>query len=290
MLEITNGSKLLGTKNAIKNVSLKLEEGKVTGLLGENGAGKTTLLRSLCGIYKLSMGEVLLDGEIIYDNPETKKFIGFVSDDSEAFPYASVRKNIEFYKTVYENFDLEKFGFLNEIFKVDLKKKVNSLSKGNKMKLNLMLNFSIGAKFLLLDEPTNGLDPKSRKDFLDILGMEADRYKTGIIVSSHNVHDIEIISDELVFMHDGQIILKEETDALKSRYTKIHAIFKNEPADIPVMDGLVDYEKSGSSYYFIFDGKSEALNNFDLSYKENCPLTLEDIFFRLTGGSFVENR
>lgn len=284
MLKIENGKKKFGRKIAIDNVNLSIKPGKIIGALGENGAGKTTLLRSLAGIYKLDSGSVLMDNEPVYDNPKTKQYIGFVADDFESFPYASVKENIDFYKAVYKNFDMNKFNEINEIFKINLNQKVSNFSKGFKMKLNLILNFSISPKYLLLDEPTNGLDSRAKKALYSILTKEADENNTGIVISSHNLRDLELLSDEVFIIKDGQLLLSEEIDTLKERYFKLSITFNDNKIDLSNIPGLLDVSREGNRFYMLFENFDKScLSGLNISHSEKCNVTMEDIFLNLTG-------
>ena len=154
MLELKDYSFSYGEFDILDNINFSLEKGKVLGIVGPSGVGKTSLIKAIVGIYKGTSGVALYDGEEIYDNPCVKKKISFVPDEHSSFYLITLREIVKFYKGLYADFDEERFYSINKIFKIPLNKRFLQLSKGMKMRVNLMIAFSLNAELLVLDETT----------------------------------------------------------------------------------------------------------------------------------------
>ena len=184
MLEVKHVTKsyIKGGTPAIEDISFQVEPGKIHGLIGPNGSGKTTLIKCITGILSIDEGEILLDGEKIYDNPKAKEKIGYVADNCNFFLNYKGKDMIKFYQGMYGKFEEEEFHKLNEMFKIPLTRRVGHLSKGQKMRLSFMLNMAMKPELLVMDEPTSSLDTLHEKELLDTLSREyAD--KTVLIIS-----------------------------------------------------------------------------------------------------------
>ena len=168
MIEVNNLSFEIDEKEILKDVNLKIGKGKIFGIIGPNGVGKTTLMRCLTGIYNPTWGNVSYDGQIVYDNPNVKNKIGYVADENIMHTNFKVSEILKYYRYSYKNFDEEKFNELNKIFKIPTSRFIFQLSKGMKMRLSIMLAFSIHAEYLILDEPTSGLDAILKNKLLNI--------------------------------------------------------------------------------------------------------------------------
>lgn len=194
MIEIKNLSKSYGDKLVLKNLSIKIEDGKIFGLVGINGAGKSTLLRLISGIFEANTGSILVDGEEIYDNENKKKDIFFLPDE----PYYGINTTplnlIDLYQEFY---DFNKQEYLNylEIFKLPLNKKMHTFSKGMKRQVFVSLALAIKPKYLLLDEAFDGLDPLARLTFKRAIIDLVEEKQTTIIISSHSLRELEDICD-----------------------------------------------------------------------------------------------
>ena len=215
--EIRNLSKYFGKFKALDEVSLKLGQGKIIGLLGKNGAGKSTLMRSMLGFMKHS-GEVILDGqEIKHRDQHIFEKVAFIPDVSGLDDRLTVAQTLQYIKGVNPRWNDETATKLFAISNLPLKKKVGKLSKGMKTKLYLLITLSLDVNYLLLDEPTLGLDIPFRKEFFNtILGEFFDESKT-ILISTHQVEEVEDLLQEIIFIDNGKILLHEEVDSLKER-------------------------------------------------------------------------
>ena len=177
MLELKNYSFSYGECTILDKISFSLDSGKVLGIVGPSGVGKTSLIKGIVGIYKGTDGIALYNGEEIYDNPKIKRKIAFVPDEHASFYLITLREIVNFYKGLYPDFNEERFYNINKIFKIPLNKRFLQLSKGMKMRVNLMLAFSLNAELLVLDEPTSGLDPILKEKVLKIIMEEVWQQK-----------------------------------------------------------------------------------------------------------------
>lgn len=214
---VQNLSKYYGKFKALDEINLLLPEGKIIGLLGKNGAGKSTLMRCMLGFLSHE-GEVFLDGrKVSHRDHHIFEKVGFIPDVSGLDDRLTVRQTIDYIKGVNPQWNNDIATKLLAISSLPMEKKVGKLSKGMKTKLYLLITLSLDVKFLLLDEPTLGLDIAFRKEFFNtILGDFFDESKT-ILISTHQVEEVEDLLQEIIFIDNGKIILHEEVESLKQR-------------------------------------------------------------------------
>ncbi|MDY6062438.1 MAG: ABC transporter ATP-binding protein [Erysipelotrichaceae bacterium] len=203
MIEINNLKKVLGDRVILDNLNLKINSGSIFGLVGINGAGKSTLLRCVTGIFKPEEGNVLINGEEVYDNSYIKSKIFFVNDEFYFERNDTINKIRDMYKMFYDFDDQAYFKYLN-LFKLDPSKHINNYSKGMKRQVSLLMALSIKPQVLLLDEAFDGLDPLIRLNFKKALGMLVEEGST-IIISSHNLKELEDICDSFGILDDSHI-------------------------------------------------------------------------------------
>lgn len=200
--------------------SLEVMQGCVTGLIGQNGAGKSTTFKAVLGLISIDGGTVTILGKDIQQfTPEDKEYLGVVLSDSGFSGYLTIRDIIPVLKNMYKNFDYPFFMEQTERFQLPPDKKIKEFSTGMKAKLKVLVAISHGAKLLILDEPTAGLDVIARDELLEMLRefMEKDEERS-ILISSHISSDLETLCDDLYMIHEGKIILHEDTDVLLSDY------------------------------------------------------------------------
>jgi ABC-2 type transport system ATP-binding protein len=275
VLEIKNISKSFPGKEAVKNINISVKQGTILGLVGPNGAGKSTLLRAIVDIYAPDSGEVLIKGENIRDNYKLKEIIGYVADRSDYFNNSRIKNIITYYKLAYPNFDEGKFHAVNKVFEIPLKQKLSKLSKGNISRVAFMLAISLKPELLILDEPTSGLDPIVKRKFLKILLEDVCERGTTVVISSHNLSDLESICDQVVFMDKGEIIQNDSMDNLKTTMKKLQVIFKEEaPKEFEAWEEFLQVEKVGRSYNIITNNYSESLVE---KLKDNGALFVEEL-------------
>ena len=283
MIEVTNLSFEIDGKQILKDINLKISKGKIFGIIGPNGVGKTTLLRCLTGIYNSSVGNVSYDGEFVYDNPAVKNKIGYVADENIMQTNFKVLDILKYYKYSYTNFDEEKFNELNKTFKIPTNKFIFQLSKGMKMRLSIMLAFSIHAKYLILDEPTSGLDAILKNKLLNIFVDEVFENDTTIIISSHHLIELERICDDVAILDEGVVSYENSVENMKNKIKKVQVAF-----DEPVYEedlelkGIFKISKVGRVFTIITDEYDEefvkSLKKFKPLFIEEIDLSLEDIF------------
>jgi ABC-2 type transport system ATP-binding protein len=221
IMEIKNLNKHFGKLQALKDVNLNIPQGRIIGLLGKNGAGKSTLMRCMLGFLKYQ-GDILYHGTSIEHN-DTRLFkkIAFIPDVSALDDRLTVQQTIQYVKGVNPSWNDQKSDALLEKSDLPLKQKVKNLSKGMKTKLYLLLVLSLDVEFLLLDEPTIGLDIVFRKEFFNtILGEFFDESKT-ILISTHQVDEVEHILQDIIFLDQGEVILFEDIEELKTKYKEV---------------------------------------------------------------------
>ena len=214
MLKVLNAGKDYNQVMAVENMDITVNRGEIHGIIGSNGAGKTTLLKCLAGIYRTDRGKILYDDREIYDMPEVKQKVAYVSDNQEFISIYSIAGIIRLYENFYEEFQLNK------------KKTIGNLSKGQKTKLAFMLAVAQRAEYLIMDEPESGLDAESRKYFKDILIDEVEKRELGVVISSHNLSGIEQICDSLTIMEKGKMIWQGTLDELMESVQKWQAVWK----------------------------------------------------------------
>lgn len=283
MIQARNVKKQFEDILAVKNVTLEIEKGTIYGLLGSNGAGKTTLLKMLAGIYKQDAGEILIDGEPVYENMKLKQRTIFVADSLFFFPQYTVKQMADFYKSQYPNWSDDRFLQLNEVFPLDVNKKIHRMSKGMQRQVAFWLTLSASPDVLILDEPLDGLDAVMRQKVRNLLIHDvADREMT-ILISSHNLREVEDICDHVGILHQGELVIEKELDDLKSDVHKVQVAFQGEvPAEFLAEFDVLYQEVRGSVSLYIVKGKEEEIlahiDFFKPAIFDLLPLTLEEIF------------
>lgn len=228
MLKVANLCKKYNENQVLHHVNLQVERGEIHGLLGANGSGKTTLIKCLNGMFKPDEGTVTYENREIFDAPEVKQTIAYVSEQQDFISAYSVENMVRFYDNFYDNFSKDKFEKLNEKFKLNKKNNVSNLSKGSKTKLAFMLAIAQNPEYLIMDEPESGLDADSRKLFRDILIEEVDTNKIGVIFSSHNLHDVENMCDSVTIIDNGKVLCQKPLDTLMNEFQKWNVVLEDE--------------------------------------------------------------
>lgn len=218
MIKIAGLTKYYGTTAALGNINIDICEGEIIGLLGENGAGKTTMLRAIASLLPLDSGCIEIDNEKIvgFSSPKTS----FMSEEGSFFPKMTAKEHAEFFSTMYNDFDSEKFYKLLGFFCVPVDKKAGVLSKGQKAKLELSIGFSKRAKYLLLDEPFLGNDMFTRRDFLRLM-CDSMRENETIIIATHLIDEIENFLDRALILKNGELVENLTIDELRKNGTSL---------------------------------------------------------------------
>lgn len=224
ILECENLSKNYGSVKALDNLTLKIESGKIVGLLGPNGHGKTTLIKTLSGLLSKDKGKVLIDGKRI--GVGTKKIVSYLPERSYLSPEMKIKEVVSFFQEFYEDFDAKKADVMLGELSLDKESKLKSLSKGNREKVQLIMVMSRKAKLYLLDEPMGGVDPAARDYILKTIISNYSEDAT-VIISTHLIQDVEQILDEVVFLKEGKVMLHSDVDELRMEKEKsVDALFR----------------------------------------------------------------
>ncbi len=289
MLELKNFSLNYGESQILDNISFSLDKGKILGIVGPSGVGKTSLIKGIVGIYRGTSGTLTYDGEKIYDNSNVKRKIAYVPDEHNSFYLITLREIVNFYKSLYPNFDDEKFYKINRIFKIPLNKRFLQLSKGMKMRVNLMIAFSLNSELLILDEPTSGLDPILKEKVLKIIMEEVSNGDKSVIISSHNLIELERICDEVLILNEGKIEYHNSLDNIKRNIKKIQVAF-----DMPVYEedlrfqGIFNIKQVGRVFTIVIEDNDNEfkkfIKKFNPLFVEEIDLSLEEVFINRIEG------
>ncbi len=283
MIELKGVTKNFDNFKALENIDLTIPKGSAFGLLGSNGAGKSTILRLLSGIYKAEDGNVLIDGEEVYDNIPIKQKVFFINDETIQFSNFTLNELKNFYKGFYPNFSQELFEKLRNSINLPLNKKLSQFSKGMKRQAIVITALACQTDYLLLDEAFDGLDPTMRiivkRMIVDAI---IDRDLTTII-SSHNLKEINEVCDTVALLHEGKIIFSKDLDSVKGNIHKIQTAFPEAytAEDFSELQ-IMHFEKNQSIYYMIIKGDEDEIRK-QLAPKnplilDVIPLSLEEIF------------
>lgn len=293
MIRVNNLTKTFGDFRALDNVSMHVKKGAVYGLVGPNGAGKSTIIRHIAGIYRPDAGTVLVDGEPVYENPAAKGKIAYIPDELFYYAQADTMDMKRFYQGMYRRFDNELFEKLREFFPaIDTKRTIRKLSKGMQKQVMFWLSICTNPDLLILDEPVDGLDPVMRRQIWSIILSEAAERKTTILVSSHNLRELEDVCDHVGIMHQGRIVLERSLEDLQGSVSKIQTAYRGEMPDLPKELEILHRSGTGRVCTLIVKGDPEearrALEATRPMFIDILPLTLEEIFIYEMGGMEYE--
>ena len=288
MIELIELEKSFDDIKAVNRVSMTINDGEVFGLVGTNGAGKSTILRAICGVIKPDAGIVCVDNKGVYDNPEIKKQIFYISDDQYFLPNSTPGEMAEYYEGIYDNFDKLKFFKLCTGFGLDVKRRISTFSKGMKKQVSILLGICANTKYILCDETFDGLDPVVRQGVKSLFAAEmTDRGLTPVI-ASHNLRELEDICDHIGLIHKGGVILSEDLSNMKLRMQKIQCVFGSEEDEEKILKGLnvLLHDKRGRLHTITLRGEREeieaAFKQVNPIFFEVLPLSLEEIFISET--------
>lgn len=283
MIKTTGLIKRFGDFTAIDNISCEIPKGCIYGMVGSNGAGKSTFLRLLTGIYKQNNGEILIDGEPVFENPKAKEKTAFVPDELYFLPGADTRRMAQLYNDVCKNFDNDKYYSLLKAFNLPDKKPITTFSKGMKRQTATALALASNPEYLFFDETFDGLDPVMRAFVKGLIMKDvADRGVTAII-TSHSLRELEDTCDQLVLLHKGGVILESDINDLKSGAFKVQTAFGFDYTK-ELFGGLdiTAFNKNGSVTNMIVHGDIDAIkqsiNAHNPLLLEILPMSLEEVF------------
>ena len=282
MIEIKGVTKALGNNLVLDEVNLSIEEGKVFGLVGVNGAGKSTLLRCLAGIYKPESGEVVINGKQVYENPHVKQDIVLINDD----PYYPLNATVDDIKNLYASFyalDEKRYETYVSLFKLDRKKVINNFSKGMKRQVFLIMALAISPKVLILDEAFDGLDPFVRLTFKRALTDLIEEKNITVIISSHNLRELEDICDSFGILENHHIVTSGDIQEGKDNIHKMQFVFKdNVTKDMLTNLDIIHFDQVGRVMSLVVKGNIDEikaeLNQYHPLLMEVLAISFEEMF------------
>ena len=293
MIQITHVSKSFGSFLALDDVNMHVPKGSVYGLVGPNGAGKTTIIRHITGIYRQDSGEVIVCGEPVFENPDVKARMAFIPDDLFYFAQANTLDMMHYYKGLYPDFDMELFDTLKEVFPaIDVKRQIRRLSRGMQKQVIFWLSICTRPEVLILDEPVDGLDPVIRRQIWSLLMSEVAEREMTVLISSHNLRELEDVCDHVGIMHKGRILLEKPLEDLQGNVSKVQVVFAGEMPEVPEDLQVLHQSSLGHAHTLIVRGGQETirgkLDRLNPLVMDILPLSLEEIFIYEMGGMNYE--
>lgn len=283
MIDVKNVEKAFDETKALDGVNMHISKGSVYGLVGPNGAGKTTLMNTLCGILKADKGTLTVEGEEIYENNAVKRRLVYISDEVFYFHNSSTESLKSFYKGLYPDFDTQKFEELKKYFpSINPKASVRRLSKGMKKQVAFWLALCCRPDILVLDEPVDGLDPMMRHQVWSLIMKDVAERKTTVLISSHNLRELEDVCDTVGIMYKGKIVVETALDEIKEGLLKYQVSFNGEVDFDALGLNILRKKQNGRVFELIISGNKEEvyskLNACDALFVEALPMSLEEIF------------
>ena len=293
MIEVVNLTKTYGKYKALDGLNLHVKQGSVFGLLGPNGSGKTTLIKHLVGVFENETGTVKIDGKDVFDNAEVKGETIYIPDDVFFFSQYSILEMANFYASLYPNWSWDRFEILKQAFPIDVKRRVTKLSKGMQKQVAFWLSICARPKVMILDEPVDGLDPVMRKKVWNLVLQDVVEYGTTVLVSSHNLRELEDICDHVGIMFNGKMMIERELDNMKSDIHKLQLAYAGDiPEKILNSASILHQTQSGSVIQYIVRGDRSTIINkvrgTNPVILDILPLTLEEIFIYELGDKGYE--
>ena len=289
MIKVTDVTKYFDDFKVLDDISMHVRRGTIYGLIGPNGAGKTTIINHINGVLTPKCGEIKINGEPVFENEKVKQSVLNISDDWFYYSTFTIREMARFYRNMYPAFSNERYEAIKGIFKLDEKRQIRKLSKGMKKQVAFWLSLSAMPDVLILDEPLDGLDPVMRKQVLNLVIADvADREMT-VLVSSHNLRELEDICDWVGIIHQGRMILEKPLDDLKGSVHKYQLVIPAEKDDeLEKTGNVLHISHTGSVRSVIIRGDADEcdkkMQELAPSLCERISLTLEEVFIYELGG------
>ena len=291
MIEVRNVVKEFDGFRALDDLTMTVPTGSVYGLVGPNGAGKSTIIRHLTGIYLQDSGKITVDGAEIFENPAVKSRIAYIPDDIFYFSNSSIREMMDFYRSIYPTFDEARFKKLGEIFELDPRRQMRRLSKGMQKQAAFWMAVSLRPEILILDEPVDGLDPVMRRQIWSIIMADVAENGTTVLVSSHNLRELEDVCDHVGIMNKGKIMIERSLNDLQENIVKIQLALPDGEV-LPEGLDILHSASTGRLQSLIMHGNRDELiaklNTANPLFIDVVPLTLEEIFIYELGGADYE--
>jgi ABC-2 type transport system ATP-binding protein len=291
MIQVNHVIKNFDKFRALDGVDMHVGKGEIYGLVGPNGAGKSTLIRHLTGVYRPDAGEIFVDGEPVYENRTVKGKIAYIPDELFYFLQADTMEMMRFYKGMYPNFDPKAFYRMQEFFpNIDVKRNIRQLSKGMQKQVAFWLSICCKPQLLILDEPVDGLDPVMRRQIWSLLISEVEETNMTVLVSSHNLRELEDVCDHVGIMNRGRIMLERSLTELQGNISKIQVACVSGMPKLPPKFEILHMSNTGRVYTLIVKGNPKEAAASIVTEQEHAaivdilPLTLEEIFIYEMGG------
>lgn len=260
MIEMRDLVKAFDGFRALDGLTLTVPRGAVCSMVGPNGAGKSTAIRHLAGILRQDSGEVSIDGQPVFENPAVKERVAYIPDDVFYFPQATINDMMKFYRQMYPKFDVERYTKLGEIFGIDPKRPLRKLSKGMQKQAAFWLTVSMRPDILILDEPVDGLDPVMRRQVWSIVMADVAESGTTVLVSSHNLRELEDVCDHVGIMNHGRMMIERSLNDLQENIAKIQLALPD-GGELPEGLDILHQSFTGRLQVLILRGKAEELTN-----------------------------
>ncbi|GAB1475659.1 ABC transporter ATP-binding protein [Bacillota bacterium] len=292
MIKVRNVDKSFDGFKALHNLDLNVKKGSIYGLVGTNGAGKTTLIKHVTGILKQDGGSITIEDAPVYENLDVKQRMGYIPDDLYFFSSYNLKESAQFYKSLYPNWNRERYSQMVKRFELNEKRKLSKFSKGMQKQAAFILTMSSMPDYLILDEPIDGLDPIIRKLVWRYVVEDVAERDMTVLVSSHNLREMEGICDSIGILNKGKMMIERDLDELKSDIHKIQVAFKNPNEDAYAGLNVLHKESRGTVDLLIIRNRKELVEEiigrseplvFDI-----LPLSLEEIFIYELGGGDSE--
>ena len=283
MLELKNITKTFGNFTALDHLTMTVPKGAVYGLVGPNGAGKSTAIRHLIGVYRPDSGEITMEGQPIYENPALKERIASIPDDVFYYPSATMEEMHKFYRGIYPQFDEELYQKLFEVFQLPRKTQIRRFSKGMQKQAAFHLSICCRPDVLILDEPVDGLDPVMRRQVWSLILSDVAQRGTTVLISSHNLRELEDICDYVGIMDHGKMLLERSLADMQGNTVKLQMV-----GQVPEGLNILHESTSGRLNTLIVRGTAEEVEAMvsaaNPAYFDILPLSLEEIFIYELGG------
>ena len=283
MLELKNVSKSFGKFKALDNLTMTIPQGSVYGLVGPNGAGKTTAIRHITGVYRPDAGDITMEGLPIYENPQVKQSIGYIPDEIFYFSSATLKDMAKFYRGLYPRFDMALFQRLSEVFQLPMGSPIRRFSKGMQKQAAFQLTLSIRPDVLVLDEPVDGLDPVMRRQVMSLILAEVAERNTTVLISSHNLRELEDVCDHVGIMNHGKMLLERSLADMQGNTVKLQMV-----GDVPEGLEILHQSSTGRLQTLVVRGNAREVEArvaaSEPMFYDILPLSLEEIFIYELGG------
>ena len=285
MIEIRHVTKHFDSITALNDVTFTIPKGRIFGLLGTNGAGKSTLLRAMAGILSCDEGELLIDGEVCYDNPKESFF--YLPDDPYYFPNASMEVMTDFYRRQYKSMSAEAVGYMAERLELDTRRPLRTFSKGMKRQAFLIMALCANTEYLLCDEVFDGLDPVVTEVMKELFLREMEEQSRTVVVAAHKLKDLEEFCQDIAILHKGGMLLAGDMRRRAGEIYKLQCVFDGEMHEkaqeyLNVCLDVVRFRQEGYFTTLIVRGEKEKI--LEQIQRENpvfcreVPMTLQEIF------------